>query len=66
MSGLPPALQVALLVLLAAVPLALVAALYRYELRLVPRTAARALLGLRIAAGEITCPSSRRVPAEGR
>jgi len=48
-SGLPTALQVALLVLLAVVPLALVAALYRYELRLVPRSAALVLLGLRVA-----------------
>jgi hypothetical protein len=48
-AGLSPALQVALLVLLAAVPLALVAALYRYELRLVPRAAALVLLGLRVA-----------------
>jgi hypothetical protein len=48
-SGLPTALQVALLALLAAVPLALVAALYRYELKLVPRAVALVLLGLRVA-----------------
>ena len=48
-SSLPPALQMALLVLLAVVPLLLVVTLYRYELELVPRTAALLLLGLHSA-----------------
>src|SRR5262249_59770106 len=46
-SGLPPALQIVLLVLLAVVPLALVVALYRYELKLVPPRLALLPLPLR-------------------
>jgi hypothetical protein len=48
-SHLSPALQIALLVLLAVVPLALVLTLYRYELKLVSPPVALLLLGLRIA-----------------
>src|SRR5438477_7760945 len=48
-SGLSPALQIGLLVLLALVPLALVLTLYRYELKLVPTPVALLLLGLRVA-----------------
>jgi hypothetical protein len=47
-SGLPPVVQIALLVLLGLVPLLLIIALYRYELKLVPPLTALLLLGLRV------------------
>jgi hypothetical protein len=45
---LPPPAQIALHLLIALVPLALVLSLYRYELRLVSRVTAAALLGFRV------------------
>jgi hypothetical protein len=45
--GLPPVVRWLLLATLALAPLALLAALYRYELRLVPRLTALTLFGLR-------------------
>src|SRR4051794_9826291 len=45
---LSPMAQVALLLLIVAVPVALVVLLYRYELRLIRRGAAIGLLGLRL------------------
>src|SRR5579872_5683774 len=47
-SGLPPVVQIVLLVLLGLVPLLLIVALYRYELKLVPPLTALLLLGLRV------------------
>jgi hypothetical protein len=49
-AGLAPAAQAALLVLLGLAPVLLVLWLYRWELRLVPRLTALALLGLRLTA----------------
>lgn len=46
--GWPAAVRVVLVALLALVPLGLLLTLYRYELRLVPRLTASALLGLRL------------------
>ncbi len=46
--GLPPTLRILLLCLLCTTPIALVLWLYRYELRLVPRSVASVLLGLRL------------------
>jgi hypothetical protein len=46
-SGLPPIVQVGLLILLGLVPLLLIVALYRYELKLVPPLVALVLLALR-------------------
>src|SRR5437763_12653343 len=48
-SGLHPGMQAGLLALLALVPLVLLVALYRYELRLVPSATALGLLVLRLA-----------------
>jgi hypothetical protein len=48
-AGLPLAVRLLLLALLCLVPLVLLVALYRYELRLVTRTAALGLLGMRLA-----------------
>ncbi|HBI41789.1 MAG TPA: hypothetical protein DDY78_02905, partial [Planctomycetales bacterium] len=47
-SGLPAALQVALLVAVCLVPFVLIAWLYRYEMQLVPRAAAVFLLSMRV------------------
>jgi hypothetical protein len=47
--GLHPALQGGVLLLVCLTPLVLLLWLYRYELQLVPRLAARGLLGLRLA-----------------
>ena len=47
-SSLSPALQIALLIAVCLIPLALVAWLYRYEMQLVPRAAAFFLLSMRL------------------